>query len=122
MNEALHFHDFEIDRNEHQLEPEDRVAATYIVTNRCECVVVTSIEITHLDRTDLNGHVTLRCVPSVVEVPGPLAPNEARQISIELMTQGELPGRHALQVQATYACNPVAPRVDALLEFTVTAD
>lgn len=122
MNEALHFHDFEIDRNERQLEPEDRVTATYLVTNRCDCVVVTSIEITHLDRTDVDGHVTLRCVPSVVKVPGPLGPNEARQVTIELMTQGELPGRHALQVRATYACAPVVPEVDGLLEFTVTAD
>lgn len=122
MNEALHFHDFEIDRNEHQLEPEDRVSATYLVTNRCDCAVLTSIEITHVDRTDVNGHVTLRIVPSVVEVPGPLAPHETRQISIELMTRGELPGRHALQVRATYACEPVAPHVDAHLEYTVAAD
>lgn len=122
MTEALHFHDFEIDRSEHQLEPEDRVTATYMVTNRCDCVVVTSIEIYHLDRTDNDGQVTLRCAPSVVNLAGPLAPNESRQVSLELITRRELPGRHVLRVRANYSCSPVTPSVDALLEFTVAAD
>lgn len=122
MNDALHFHDFEIDRNEHQLEPEDRATATYLVTNRCDCVVVNSIRITHLERTDIHGQPTLKCVPSVVELSGPLGPNEGRQVSLELITQGELPGRHALRLQASYECSPVKPTVDAHMEFRVAAD
>lgn len=122
MNEALQFHDFGIDPNEHQLEPHDRTTATYLVTNRCDCSVLTSIEITHTDRTDVDGNVTLKCLPSVVTVPGPLAPNESKQISVELITDGELPGHHALRIRATYDCRPVTPHVDGLLEFTVSGD
>lgn len=122
MNEALEFHDFEVDPNEHQLEPHDRTTATYLVTNRCTCAVVTSIEITHVARTDVQGNVTLRCIPSVVTVAGPLGPNESRQISLEMVTDGELPGRHALRVKAVYECRPVTPEVDGLLEFTVSGD
>ncbi len=122
MKQVLDFHDFTLDRNEHQLEPDDRVTATYMVTNRCDCVTVTSIEITHMERTDVNGMVTLSCEPSVVTVPDSLDPHESRQVSLELVTRGELPGRHALRIRATYSCRPVAPTVDGLLEFTVTAD
>ncbi len=122
MNEALHFHDFQIDRNEHQLEPEDRATATYMVTNRCDCVVVTSINISHLERTDVSGRTTLECVPAVVEVAGPLGPNETRQVSVELVTRGELPGRHPLRLQATYSCRPFQPTVDAVMEVSVAAD
>ena len=122
MHQALEFHDFQVDPHEHQLEPHDSAAATYRVSNRCECTVITSIEITHVERTDVEGNVTLRCVPQAVTLPGPLGPNESRQISVELITNGELPGRHALRVRASYDCRPVDPQVDGLLEFTVSAD
>jgi hypothetical protein len=122
MSEALRFHGFSMDRTEHQLEPEDNATATYLVSNQCDCVELTDVEITHADRTDNDGAVVLRCEPAIVRLPGRLAPNEERQVTIKMTTQGHLPGRHALRVHASYRCQPVAPTVDGLFEFDIAPD
>lgn len=122
MAESLAFRGFEVSRAEHQLEPEDRAIATYLITNRCDCSILTDIVITHPERTNTSGEVVLSCEPSMVLVPGQLAPHEERRISLEIVTHGELPGRHALRVKATYASKPVNSTADGLFELTVTAD
>ncbi len=122
MGALLSFHDFSFDRREHQLEPDDRVVATYLVTNRCDCVDLTDVEITHVDRVANDGTVMLRCEPSVVALEGPLGPNEERQVTVELFTTGHLPGRHPLRVQARFNCRPVTPTAEGLFEFAVAAD
>lgn len=122
MGEALRFHDFGVDKNEHQLEPDDRVVATYLVTNTCDCVELTDVAITHVDRVANDGTVVLRCEPATVVLAGSLAPNEERQVTVELITKNHVPGRHPLRVQARFNCRPVAPEANSMFEFTVAAD
>ncbi len=122
MGALLSFHDFGFDSKEHQLEPNDRVVATYLVTNRCDCVDLTDVEITHIDRVANDGTVVMRCEPPVVALDGPLAPNEERRITVELITTGHLPGRHPLRVQARFHCRPTTPSAEAVFEFAVAAD
>jgi hypothetical protein len=122
VEQALQFHHLDVDRAEHQVESEDRVAAAYVIVNRCDCAVLTDIVITHPVRTDVDGEVVLSCEPSTVVIPGELAPHEERQVTLEIVTQGELPGRHALRFEATYRCRPVVPTAQGLLELLVVAD
>ncbi len=122
MTESLVFREFQVSRAEHQLEPDDRAMATYLITNSCDCLILTDIVITHPERTNVAGEVVLSCEPSMILIPGQLAPHEERRISLEIVTQGELPGRHALRVKATFASKPVRPTTEGLFELTVTAD
>lgn len=122
MSEALRFHQFAMHRDEHQLEPDDRAMASYLIMNCSEWAVLTNIVITHPERTNVDGEVVLSCEPSTVVIPGSLAPNEERRVSLELITRGELPGRHALKATATFDCHPVSPVAEGLLEITVVAD
>ncbi len=73
-------------------------------------------------RIKMAGEVVLSCEPSTSLVPGQLAPHEERSISVEIVTRGELPGRHVLRVKATYASKPINPTTEGLFELTVTAD
>ena len=113
---------FQIDRDEHQIEPEDRADATYWIRNTSAFFELSEIELVHFERTNTDGAVVLSWEPSSVLVPGVLGPQQERQISVELVTRGELPGRHAVRVQATFESRPVSLPVDGLLEVTVTAD
>ncbi len=122
MAEMLSFHDFRFDQNEHQLEPDDRVVATYLVTNTSAGVELTDVTITHVDRVANDGMVVLRCEPSTVVLSGSLAPNEERQVTVELVTTGHVPGRHPFRVQAQFNCRPVTPTAEGMFEFTVAAD
>ncbi|MEZ5226280.1 MAG: hypothetical protein R2710_06290 [Acidimicrobiales bacterium] len=122
MAPALSFHSFELDPNEHRLDPNDRVRATYLVANRDDSVVLGDIVLTHHDRVDNGGAVILRCEPGQLRIEGELTPHEERQVSLELFTNEHLPGRHTLQVTATFSCRPVSPEADARFEYTVAAD
>ncbi len=122
MAESLVFREFQVSRAEHQLEPEDRAIATYLIANHCDCSILTDIVVTHPERTNVAGEVVLMCEPSTILVPGQLAPHEERRISLEIVTRGELPGRHALRVTATFMSKPANPAVDGLFELTVAAD
>ena len=122
MAESLVFREFQLSRAEHQLEPDDRAIATYLIGNQCDCSILTDIVITHPERTNTAGEVVLSCEPSTFPVPGQLAPHEERSISVEIVTHGELPGRHALRVKATYASKPFNPTAEGLFELTVAAD
>lgn len=122
MSEALDIHGFALDRDEHQLEPDDRVFATYLVSNRCDCVELTDIVLFHTERVDNAGRTVLRCEPATVTLAEPLLPNEERQVRIELVTTGHLPGRHPFRVQAEYRCRPIQPRSDHLFDYSVVPD
>ncbi len=119
---ALRFGGWRIDPGEHQLEPFDRVRATYLVGNPSDWVEIIDVRLTHVDRLDNAGKVVLRCEPAVVTLDGPLKPHEERQVTVELITDGHLPGRHPLRVQAAFDCRPVSPTAEAVFEFTVTPD
>ncbi len=122
MHDAIRFHSFRTDQDEHQIEPNDRVRATYLVSNQSEGVVLFDVRLTHHDRVDHEGRAVLRCEPGSVELEGSLQPHEERQVSIELVTIDHLPGRHPLKVSATFDCRPVSPVAEVLFEFSVSPD
>lgn len=126
MNEIpeglLRIEHFSIDPNEHQLEPTDRVEASYTISNGSSDVELFEIVLTHEVRYDNDGRPVLTVEPATVRVEGSITPHDTRVVTLTLLTSNHLPGRHPLRVKAGFKCRPVKRETVAVFEYTVTAD
>ena len=126
MNETpeglLRIEHFFVDPYELQLEPTDRVAASYTITNGSGNDELCDIVLTHVARADNDGHPVLTIEPATVRIDGPIQPHDTRSVSLTLITNNHLPGRHPLRVEARFTCQPVERETVAVFDFNVASD
>jgi hypothetical protein len=109
-------------RDEHQLEPTDRVEASYTISNGSSDVELFDVVLTHENRYDNDGQAVLTVEPATVRMEGPITPHDTRVVTLTLHTSNHLSGQHPLSVKAGFKCRPMKPETVAVLEYTVTAD